>query len=105
MKRSINDMDGDIYAFLRTIPPGKVVTYGQIAEHLGSRRLARHVGNVLHRNPDAEKNPCYKVVNAKGNLSEHFAFGGSTAQRRLLEQDGIVVEGNKVDLEKYRWDE
>ncbi len=96
-------MDNEIYEFLRAVPAGKVVTYGQIAEHFGNKNLARHIGNVLHKNTDGEKYPCYKVVNAKGFLSEHFAFGGMEGQRKRLEQDGISVEGNRVDLTKYQW--
>lgn len=96
-------MDKKIYDYLCSIPDGKVVTYGQIAEYLGNKNLARHVGNVLHKNPNAEKYPCYKAVNAKGQLSCRFAFGGTAGQRRRLEQNGIVVDGIKVDLEKYQW--
>lgn len=44
-----------VYHFLTTIPKGKVVTYSQIAEHLGNKRLARVVGNILHNNPDENK--------------------------------------------------
>ena len=90
-----------VYEFLRTIPKGKVVTYGQIAEYLGNRRLARVVGNILHNNPDENKYPCYKVVNSKGNLSKQFAFGGIEKQKEKLEKEGIVVNNYKVDLEKY----
>lgn len=69
-------MKEKVYEFLRTIPKGKVVTYGQIAECLGNKKLARVVGNIIHNNPDGNKYPCYKVVDSKGNLSKHFAFGG-----------------------------
>lgn len=69
-------MKEKVYEFLRTIPKGKVVTYGQIAECLGNKKLARVVGNIIHNNPDENKYPCYKVVDSKGNLSKHFAFGG-----------------------------
>jgi alkylated DNA nucleotide flippase Atl1 len=44
---------------------------------------------------------CYRVVNAKGELAGAFAFGGSDAQAKLLEADGIEVINGKVDLEKY----
>ena len=44
----------EIYEYLTTIPNGKVVTYGQIAEHLGNKRLSRAVGNALHKNPDGD---------------------------------------------------
>ncbi len=92
-----------VYDFLRTIPKGKVVTYGQIAAYLGDKRLARAVGNALHKNPDPGKYPCYKVVSAQGKLSEHFAFGGLEGQKSRLEQEGIEVINGAVCLETYQW--
>gem|GEM_PF-416558 len=93
-----------VYTFLRMIPDGKVATYGQIAEYLGDKRLARVVGNILHVNPDPDKNPCFKVVNAKGELAKHFgAPGGIDEQKRRLENDGVVVKDYKVDLSKYQY--
>lgn len=96
-------MQEKILEFLQAIPRGKVVTYGQIAAHLGNPQLARAVGNALHRNPDGDKYPCYKVVSAQGKLSPHYAFGGLQAQKRRLEQDGIAVVDDRVDLRKYQW--
>lgn len=90
-----------VFAYLLTIPYGKVVTYGQIAAYLGNPKLARVVGNILHQNPDPQKYPCYKVVNAKGKLAAHFAFGGIAGQREKLEREGIRVVNDAVDLEKY----
>lgn len=95
-------MEKQVYEFLKTIPKGKVVTYGQIAEYLGNKKLARTVGNILHKNPDGDKYPCYKVVNSKGYLSKNYSFGGIKKQKEKLEADGIVVTNYKVDLEKYR---
>lgn len=94
-------MKQKVYEFLRTIPKGKVVTYGTIAQFLGNKKLARVVGNILHTNPDGEKYPCYKVVNASGKLAEHYAYGGIDAQKQKLERDGIVVKNNRVDLSQY----
>ena len=96
-------MKEKVYEFLRTIPKGRVVTYGQIAEYLGNKKLARVVGNILHNNPDEYKYPCYKVVDSKGNLSRNFAFGGIEKQKEKLEREGIVVNDYKVDLNKYRY--
>ncbi len=92
-----------IYDYLLTVPRGKVVTYGQIACHLGSRSYARLVGNLLHQNPDGDRYPCYKVVNAKGALSSHYAFGGEEEQARRLRAEGISVENGTVDLHRYQW--
>ena len=92
-----------VYEYLTAIPKGKVVTYGQIAEFLGNKNLARIVGNILHENPDGDKYPCYKVVNAKGNLAKNYAFGGVGCQKIRLEADGVIVNNNKVDLNVYQW--
>lgn len=91
-----------VYIVLQTIPKGKVVTYGQIAEYLGNKKLSRAVGNVLHKNPDPDKIPCHRVVNHRGEVSKAYAFGGHQAQRKRLEEEGIVFKTNgTVDLKKY----
>lgn len=92
-----------VYAFLLTIPRGKVVTYSQIAKELGNRKMARAVGNILHNNPSELKYPCYKVVDAKGKLSRAYAFGGIEKQKEKLESDGITVNDGKVSLEEYQY--
>ena len=91
-----------IYEAVKKIPRGKVATYGQVAELAGDKKMARAVGNALHRNPDPEHIPCYRVVNAKGELAGAFAFGGANVQEQLLAADGILVVDNKVDLAKYQ---
>ena len=87
-----------IYEAVKKIPRGKVATYGQVAEMAGDRKMARAVGNALHKNPDPAQIPCYRVVNSKGELSGEFAFGGAGAQEKLLLADGIEVKNKKVDL-------
>ena len=95
-------MKDRIYAYLKTIPKGKVTTYGRIAVYLGSKHYAQTVGNILHDNPDPSQYPCHRVVNSKGRVAEHYAFGGAEAQRKRLEDEGIVFERNgTVDLKKY----
>lgn len=90
-----------IYEAVKKIPKGRVATYGRIAEMAGEPKMARAVGNALHKNPDPEHIPCFRVVNAKGELSGSFAFGGAGAQERLLREDGVEVVDGKVDLTKY----
>ena len=90
-----------IYEAVKRIPRGRVATYGQVAEMAGDKKMARAVGNALHKNPDPEHIPCFRVVNAKGELAGAFAFGGSDAQAGLLEAEGVEVKDGKVDLEKY----
>jgi O-6-methylguanine DNA methyltransferase len=90
-----------IYEAVQKIPKGKVATYGQVAALAGDRKMARAVGNALHKNPHPDRIPCYRVVNAKGELAGAFAFGGAGTQEALLKSDGIEVINGKVDLEKY----
>lgn len=98
-------MKEKVYEILRQIPKGMVVTYGQIGEMLGSKSYARTVGNILHANPDGVRNPCFKVVNSKGKLSEMYAFGGIEKQKERLESEGVEVADYKVDLKMYQWKE
>lgn len=92
-----------IYTVVKTIPKGKVATYGQVAALAGNPRWARVVGYALHNNPDTSAIPCHRVVNRVGKVADGFAFGGCEVQRRLLEAEGVVfnADGN-IDLKKYR---
>lgn len=91
-----------IYEAVKRIPKGCVATYGQVAAMAGDKKMARAVGNALHKNPDPEHIPCYRVVNSKGELAGAFAFGGETVQKDRLMADGIEVVNGKVDLNKYQ---
>lgn len=90
-----------IYEAVKKIPKGHVATYAQAANMAGNEKMARAVGNALHKNPDPEHIPCFRVVNAKGELAGEFAFGGAGVQEMLLEADGVEVKNGKVDLNKY----
>lgn len=90
-----------IYEAVKKIPKGHVATYGQIAAMAGNPKMSRAVGNALHKNKDPDHIPCFRVVNAKGELSGAFVFGGEKMQAKLLKKDGIEVRDGKVDLKKY----
>lgn len=91
-----------IYEAVKQIPKGHVATYSQIAKMAGNPKMSRAVGNALHKNPDPNHIPCFRVVNAKGELSGSFAFGGAKVQEELLKADGVEVVNGKVDLKKYQ---
>ncbi len=92
-----------VYGVVKGVPSGKVVTYGQIAEKLGSRD-ARKVGWAMHANSDGDKVPCHRVVNKQGRLAPNFAFDGPVEQRRRLESEGVSFKDEMhVDLAKYQY--
>ncbi len=90
-----------IYEAVKKIPKGCVATYAQVAEAAGDRKMARAVGNALHKNPAPATIPCHRVVNAKGELAGEYAFGGAWKQAELLESEGVEVVDGKVDLERF----
>ena len=96
---------GRVYALLKQVPYGKVVTYGQIAMMLGAPRMARQVGYALHVNPEPGVIPCHRVLNRFGALAPAFAFGGREIQAAMLQAEGLEVkEDFTVDLSVYQWD-
>lgn len=100
MERTTFDL---IYDVVKQIPKGKVATYGQVAALAGNKKWSRVVGYALHANPDPEHIPCHRVVNRLGEVSKAFAFGGENRQIKLLENEGVELNGTRVNLDKYRW--
>lgn len=91
-----------IYSIVRTIPEGKVMSYGQVALLAGNPRWSRVVGYALHVNPDPSFIPCHRVVTKDGRVSSSFAFGGSDIQRALLENEGVRFSSDgRVIMEEY----
>ena len=92
-----------IYAVVTRIPYGRVVTYGQIASHLGMPHGARTVGWAMRHCPEGL--PWHRVVNAAGKTSQR-ASDGQQFQRRLLEDEGIEFGLNsRIDLDAFGWKE
>ena len=89
-----------VYAMVRRIPTGRVMTYGQIAELLGEGYTARTVGFVMHGSPDGT--PWHRVINARGACSTGRVVLPEDKQQRLLEQEGVVFDKNaRCDLQQF----
>ncbi len=92
-----------VYEFCRQIPKGKVATYGQLARLAGSPKAARAVGMCMRTNPDVPATPCHRVVASDGSLTGYSAGAGIFTKKMMLEDEGIVFKGEKVDLEQSLW--
>jgi methylated-DNA-protein-cysteine methyltransferase-like protein len=89
---------------VRSVPEGRVVTYGQVATWVGSPRAARQVGSVLFglRASDGDV-PWQRVVNAAGGIST-YRVGAGELQVALLRAEGVEVGPEGLDLARWRWD-
>jgi len=76
--------DRRVYAAARTIAPGRVVSYAELAARVGSDATAREVGQSLGRNPFPIVVPCHRIVASSGELGGFSAPGGTATKRRLL---------------------
>jgi len=89
----VADFDRRVYAIARTIPPGATLSYGEIAERLGDRNLARDVGQALGQNPFPVIVPCHRVLAAGGKMGGFSAPGGVVTKLRLLTIEGAQPGG------------
>ena len=93
-----------VYQVVRKIPHGRVCTYGAVARAIGAPGAARTVGyamNASHSLPDV---PAHRVVNRNGMLTGKHHFPGKDTMQRLLAQEGIMVEGDRVlNFEELLW--
>jgi alkylated DNA nucleotide flippase Atl1 len=87
-----------VLAVVERIPPGKVMSYGDIAEYLGSN-APRAVGKVMALDSD-DGVPWYRVLRADGTPAEHLA----ERQLALLRAEGVPIRGGRVDMRRARWD-
>ena len=95
----MTEFSKNVYAAVRNIPRGCVMSYGRVAALAGSPRAARGVGFALHHNPYPGEVPCHRVVFADGRLASAFAFGGEGVQRALLEEEGVeFLPDGRVDM-------
>ena len=99
-------MDKKTPLFLRTInlvksiPKGKVLSYGNVANMVGAPGCARHVSFILSSSSKKYKLPWHRVISSSGKISEHRH---TSKQLRWLEKEGVVIVRQTVDLIEYAW--
>lgn len=93
-----------VYDFVRAVPRGSVVTYGQVALELGAPAAARAVGYALYFMPKPSDIPWWRVINARGAISYKGRGASADQQREMLEDEGLVFDADgRIDLKLYRW--
>jgi methylated-DNA-protein-cysteine methyltransferase related protein len=94
-----------VYQVVRLIPPGRVTSYGAIANYLGTKGSSRMVGYAMQACGNAKPPvPAHRVVNRQGLLTAKFHFGGDR-MAEMLESEGVKVENDQVqDFKTIFWD-
>ena len=87
----VPDFNRSVYDIARTIPPGKTMTYGDIAKRIGGVELSRDVGQALGRNPCPIVVPCHRVLAAGDKPGGFSANGGVVTKLKMLEIEGAIV--------------
>ena len=92
-----------VWVTAKTIPRGRVTTYGQLAAAAGFPRAARLAGFALKNTPPRMALPWHRVLNAQGRISFPPRSTPWREQRRRLEAEGVTFIGGRVDLRRYGW--
>jgi methylated-DNA-[protein]-cysteine S-methyltransferase len=87
------EFNAKVYAITRKVPPGRTITYGEIATQLGDKLLARDVGQALGQNPCPIVMPCHRVLAAGGKSGGFSAVGGVVTKLKLLSIEGAAPGG------------
>jgi methylated-DNA-protein-cysteine methyltransferase-like protein len=94
----------EVIRLIKSIPRGKVATYGQIAWLTGDYTSVRRVVWILHSYSKSEGLPWHRVVNRKGAISLKPG-AGYEKQKKLLSEEGIVFDDrDRIDLDRYLWE-
>ncbi len=102
-EKLINEFTLRVVRIIKSIPPGKVITYGRTAAAAGNPLGARQVSRILHSMSRKHDLPWHRVINARGKISLPQG-GGYEIQKALLEREGISLsDGGVIDLEKDGW--
>jgi methylated-DNA-protein-cysteine methyltransferase related protein len=101
-----NDFFTRVYDVTKLIPFGRITSYGAIARYLGSGRSARMVGWALNACHNSEEFiPAHRVVNRNGLLTGKRHFGNSSTMEQLLDNEGIIVEDDRIiNFSERFWD-
>ena len=90
-----------VWKVVSEIPPGHVLTYGEVARLAGMPRAARRVSQALRRAPRGVKVPWHRVINSQGKISFPEDSSAWLKQKDMLEDEGVIFLNGKVDLEHF----
>ncbi|WP_194777070.1 MGMT family protein [Pararhodonellum marinum] len=101
-KENIFDL---VYQVVKLIPPGRVTSYGAIAQYIGLKSGARMVGYAMNASHGQTGVPAHRVVNRNGLLTGKHHFASPTEMQERLEREGLVIKEDQIqDFKVHFWD-
>jgi len=91
----------NVWKVVSEIPPGHVLTYGEVARLSGNAGWARRVSQALRRAPRRMNLPWHRVINSQGKISFPEESRGWVRQKEMLEDEGVVFLKGKINLERF----
>ncbi|MBQ4849697.1 MGMT family protein [Pseudoalteromonas sp. MMG012] len=92
-----------LFTLIGSVPSGKVVAYGQLANLAGLPRQARAVGRLLKNLPEGTTLPWHRVVNSQGKISFPAGSEKFNEQKGRLQEEGIVFKNDKINMTEFQW--
>jgi len=91
----------NVWKVVSEIPPGHVLTYGEVARLSGNAGWARRVSQALRRAPRKMNLPWHRVINSQGKISFPEDSSGWIRQKEMLEDEGVVFLKGKINLDRF----
>lgn len=98
MQGAKNNFPEKAYQLIKKVPRGRVTTYKEIANKLGSKNLARLVGNILNKNSKPVIIPCHRVIKSDGKIGG-YVFGQKEKEKLLRKENIKIKDGKIIDFE------
>lgn len=94
-----------VYEVVKLIPPGRVTSYGAIANYLGTKGSARMVGWAMNASHSLNNVPAHRVVNRNGLLTGKNHFESPDLMEILLKAEGVLIKNDQVlNFDQVFWD-
>jgi methylated-DNA-protein-cysteine methyltransferase-like protein len=95
--------DQKIWHVVASIPPGRVASYGQVADMAGLGRQARYIGKALGKLPEGHSIPWYRVIRSNGQIAFPIGSESFEVQAQSLREEGVEVIDGRISMRRFGW--
>lgn len=104
MTKPLSEFTKQVIRLIKSVPQGKVATYGQIGKLAGRAHGSRAVCQVLTQHGKTHKLPWFRIINSQGRIAFKTGTKHFKIQKGLLQKEGVIFIGaGRVNLLKHQW--